>query len=304
MGFESKGHAMPDIQMRFGRDMLVVEGGMGVMLERYGAAELDCPEMYNVSEPELIEEIHKYYNMAGAQCCISNTYGASRSRLAALGLEDCLEDFNVRGVRIAKSHKPQHVLADMGQSAILARDDESYDEAFDDYAEQARLLASEEPDAIYLETMQSIDDAVCAVDGIKDACDLPVICSCVYDEDGNILRGGETLEDCARQLQDAGADVIGMNCNLSPDQMLALAPRLVEASDVPVIMCPDVPAPKRTTRGDLDYGGATDNMARVAVEMKGCGVQMIGTCCGSTPAYTSAIYAMVGDTPVAFPVDD
>lgn len=289
---------MSDIQMRFGRDMLVVEGGMGIMLERYGAGELDCPEMLNVTEPELVEEIHKYYNLAGAQCCISNTYGASRSRLAALGMEDCLEQFNKRGIQIAKANRPQHVLGDMGESAIAVVDDETREQAAADYAEQARLLESEDPDAIYLETMQRLEDAVCAVGAIKEACSIPVICSCVYDEKGCTLNGGIPLEKCAEELQDAGADVVGMNCNLNPDQMLALAPRLVESCRVPVIMCPDVTAPRRTAKGDLDYGGNTDNMAKVAIGMRQCGVQMIGSCCGSTPAYTSAIYAVVGDMAV------
>ncbi len=292
---------MADIEMRFGRDMLVVEGGMGFMFTRYGAENVDCPELLNVTEPDLIEEIHKYFHLAGANCAISNTYGASRSRLAKLGMSEHVEDLNRRGVRLAKANKPHHVLADMGASLIAAVDDESCNAAAQDYAEQARYLAMEEPDAIYIETMTSLPDAVCAVEAAKEACELPVMCSCVFDAEGNLAKTGESIEECCQQLQDAGADVVGMNCKLGPAEMVALAPRLAGACNVPTMMCPDVVAPTRNRKGDLDYHGATDAMAKAAVEMRAAGIQLIGSCCGSTPAYTSAIFSLVGNLEVADP---
>ncbi len=289
---------MSDIAMRFNRDMLVVEGGMGFMFERYGASNTDCPELYNVTEPSLIEEIHKYFHLAGANCAISNTYGASLSRLTKLDLQDHFEDLNRSGIKLAKTCKPQHVLADMGQSAILVEDDESANAAAQDYAKQAQVLALEKPDAIYIETMTSLADATCAVKAVKDACDLPVICSCVYNKDGNLKTTGECIEECSEKLQDAGADVLGVNCLLAPNEMVKLASRLVSASSVPTMMCPDVAAPTRNRKGDLQYNGATDEMARIAVEMRNAGIQLIGSCCGSTPAYTSAIFSMVGNLEV------
>ncbi len=292
---------MPDIEMRFGRDMLVVEGGMGFMFTRYGADGVDCPELFNATEPDLIEEIHKYFHLAGANCAISNTYGASRSKLARLGMQDHVEDLNRRGVKLAKTCRPHHVLADMGQSAIWVKDEDSARAAAEDYAEQARVLAMEEPDAIYLETMSSLPDALCAVEAVKAACSLPVVCSCVYDAEGNLKGTGEPIEECAEKLQNAGADVLGANCLIGPAEMEVLAPRLAAASNVPTMMCPDVAAPTRNRRGDLEYGGGTDAMAKAAVGMREAGIQLIGSCCGSTPAYTSAIFSMVGNLEVANP---
>lgn len=294
---------MSDIAMRFNRDMLVVEGGMGFMFTRYGATNIDCPELYNATEPSLIEEIHKYFHLAGANCAISNTYGASLSKLTKLGLEDYFEDLNRRGIKLAKTCKPQHVLADMGQSAILVVDDESARDANKDYAKQAQILAKENPDAIYIETMASLSDALCAVEAVKGACDLPVICSCVYNQEGNLKTTGESIEECSDKLQTAGVDVLGMNCLLKPNEMVKLASRLVGSSSVPTMMCPDVEAPTRNRKGDLQYNGATDEMAKVAVEMRNAGVSLIGSCCGSTPAYTSAIFSMVGNMEVKNPAN-
>ncbi|MGI6217489.1 MAG: homocysteine S-methyltransferase family protein, partial [Coriobacteriales bacterium] len=288
------GESMPDIEMRFNRDVVVVEGGIATMLARYGVVGLDCPELLNVTEPDLIEEIHRFFHISGAQCAITNTYGASRGKLQKLGLDDKLEDLNVEGVKRAKSCNPEHVLADIGQCSIKVKEDdaESYELAREQYMEQATALAKAEPDAIYIETMKRIEDAECAVSAAKDATGLPVFCSCVYDQAG-MLGGTTPMEDAVDRLQLAGADVLGINCRLTPEQILDPAEMLIHATDLPVMIAPDVSEPHREPDGTITYAGSPDLMSEVAKQLRALGVQFIGTCCGSTPAYTGAIFAAV-----------
>ena len=110
---------MPDIALRFGKDMLVCEGAMGTMLLKAGMPAGECPEYLNVLDPEMVGEIHRYYRMAGANVAISNTFGGTRSKLEAYGLGDRVEELNMAGVAIARQAQPEHVIADVGPCGLL-----------------------------------------------------------------------------------------------------------------------------------------------------------------------------------------
>lgn len=294
---------MPDISMRFGLDIIVVEGGMATMLERYGISEAPCPELFNLTEPDLISEIHRFFKLAGAQCAVSNTFGAGADRLALQGIEADQETLCAEGVRLAKANKPQHVLADMGPCTIRAGKPgtSSYDEAYAVYAHQSELLAKGGPDAIFIETMADIDDALCALRAAKASCDLPVIVSCSFDASGKTSGSQTTVEEAAEALARAGADAIGANCLLRPEEIVSVAAELVRSTALPVLAMPDVPRPSSRPVKRIADSDSPDHMAVAAYRLRQAGVQLIGTCCGSTPAYTGAIFAAVGGTDVIRP---
>lgn len=292
---------MPDIMMRLGRDFLVIDGAMGTMLQRAGVPAGESPELLNVTAPEVIAEVHRFYRLAGADCATSNTFGGSRPKLAEYGLEDRVEELNRAGVRLARKEGGPHVLADVGPTGLVMEPlgPATFDEVFAAFAEQISALAAESPDAIMLETFTDIAEARCAVLAAKSVCDLPVFASCTFGAAGRMDLSGTDPETAAVILEAVGADAVGMNCGLGPDQMLPLLKRMVGATRLPVFVQPNAGLPKLDPDGKTVFPGTADEMALAARRFREAGAAMAGSCCGSTPAFTSAIVAEVADTDVA-----
>ena len=283
---------MPDIALRFHKDMLVAEGAMGTMLTRQGMPAGECPMFLNVLDPEMVLEVHRYYHLAGAHCAISNSFGGTRAKLAAYGLEDRLEELNIAAVKLAAHHKPQHVLADMGPCGLVMEPlgDATYDEMFAQYYEQAVALAKANPDAILIETMTDIADARCALLACKSACDLPVIVSCTFGENGRMDLSGTDPATAAIILEACGADAVGMNCGLGPDNMFPLLEAMAQATSLPLIAQPNAGMPQLDAQGNTVYPGTPDQMAYWAERYRSIGVQIIGSppSTWSSPTATSS----------------
>ncbi len=291
---------MPDIMMRLGRDVLVVDGAMGTMLHRAGMPAGECPELLNVTAPEMIGEVHRLYQLAGADCVTTNTFGGSAPMLAEYGLADRVEELNRAAVRLAKQYGSPHVLADMGPTGLVMEPlgPATFDEVFAAFAEQACALAAENPDAIIIETMTDIAELRCAVLAAKSVCDLPVFASCTFGLSGRMDLSGTEPEVAAVVLQAAGADAVALNCGLGPEQMLPLLERMVRATKLPVIVQPNAGLPKLADDGETVFPGTADEMAAFARAARLAGAAAIGSCCGSTPAFTGAIVDAVADKDV------
>ena len=286
---------MPDIALRFGKDMLVCEGAMGTMLLKAGMPAGECPEYLNVLDPEMVGEIHKYYRMAGANVAISNTFGGTRNKLDAYGLGDRVEELNMAGVIIARQAQPEHVVADVGPCGLLMQPmgSATFEEVFAQYFEQISALAKAEPEAILIETMTDIADARCALLAAQAACDLPVIVTCTFDENGVMNISGTDPETAAIILEAAGADMVGINCGLGPQQVFPLMQRMASATSLPLIVQPNAGLPELDHQGRTVYRLTPDEMADWAVRFREIGVQVIGSCCGSTPSHTGMIAAEI-----------
>ena len=287
---------MPDIRMRLNRDIIVVDGALGTMLQREGIPDGECSMLLNVLDPELILQVYKRYLMAGAQAITTNSFGGTRAKLRQYGLEDRVSELNRAAVRLARQARPEHVFADVGSCGLLLEPlgAASFEEVFDQYAEQVSALASENPDAILIETMADIADARCAVLAAKSVCDLPVFVSCTFDATGHIELSGTEPEAAAVILEAVGADAVGLNCGLGPEQLLPLARRMAQATSLPLIIQPNAGIPQINKAGMAVYTGTADDFADAAVAFRDLGAQFIGSCCGSNPAFTGAIYATVG----------
>ncbi|MGV8082274.1 MAG: homocysteine S-methyltransferase family protein [Coriobacteriia bacterium] len=291
---------MPDIMMRLGRDFLVIDGAMGTMLQRAGVPAGESPELLNVTAPEVVSQVHRFYRLAGADCATSNTFGGSRPKLAEYGLGDRVEELNRAGVRLARAEGGPHVLADVGPTGLVMEPlgSATFDEVFDAFSEQIAALAAENPDAILLETFTDIAEVRCAVLAAKSVCDLPVFASCTFGAAGRMDLSGTDPETAAVILEAIGADAIGMNCGLGPEQMLPLLERMVRATRRPVFVQPNAGIPVLDENGATVFPGTPDEMAFAARRFRQAGAAMVGSCCGSTPAFTGAIVAEVADTDV------
>lgn len=283
---------MPDIQNRFKVDMLVLEGAMGTMLQRAGVQPGTCNEFLNIIEPDIIAQIHANYHMVGADCATSNTFCASRPKLAEYGLEDQLVEINRRGVELARQGGAPHVLADMGPTGLVLAPlgSATFEEILSVYEEQARALALGNPDAFILETFTDISELRIAVLACKSVSDLPVIASATFGKNGRMDLSGTTPAQAAVILQAAGADAVGLNCGLGPDQMLPLVAEMASATPLPVFAQPNAGLPTvNPISGKTEYPGTPDEMARFALAARQAGANAIGSCCGSSPSFTGAI---------------
>jgi 5-methyltetrahydrofolate--homocysteine methyltransferase len=281
---------MPDIIDRLGRDVIVVDGAMGTMLQRAGMPPEQCPEQLNVINPEMVRQIHHDYVLAGAHVVSSNTFGGTRLKLAEYGLGDRVEELNRAGVRVARESGAQHVFGDVGPTGLVLEPlgRATFDEVFALFAEQVRALASAKPDAIALETFTDIAEARCALLAARSVTDLPVFASLTYGAGGRTPLSGTTPETAAIILEACGASAIGMNCGIGPEQMLPLVRRLAAATSLPVFAQPNAGLPALVD-GRTVFPGTPDEMGAFAAAAVDAGATMVGSCCGSSPSFTGAI---------------
>lgn len=286
---------MPDIMLRLGQEVLVAEGAMGTMLQRYGMPAGACPDQFNEIDPETVEQVHRLYHLAGANCAITNTFGATKAKLQSFDIEMRADRINRDGVKIARTCRPEHILGDIGPCGLVMAPagDASFDDLFEQYRTQAQSLAAENPDALLIETMIDIADARCAVLACKSACDLPVFVTCTFNERGVMPLSGTDPATAAVALEACGADAVGLNCGFGPDTAYPLLQAMAEATSLPLIVQPNAGVPVTNRRGEVSYSATPDDFATWAVRFADAGAAIIGSCCGSSPAYTGAISAMV-----------
>ncbi|MDI6843642.1 MAG: homocysteine S-methyltransferase family protein [Anaerosomatales bacterium] len=291
---------MPDIAARLGREVLVVDGAMGTMLQRAGIPPEQPGVQLNLIAPEVVVDIHRSYVLVGADCVTTNTFGGTRPKLAQHGLEDLLEQVNRAGVRLARESGAQHVLADVGPTGLVMEPlgSATFDEVYAHFFEQVRALAAESPDAILIETMTDIAEARCAVLAARDACDLPVFVTVTFGRGGVMDLSGTPPEAAAVILEAAGASAVGVNCGLGPAEMLPLVERMARATALPIIVQPNAGIP-RVEGGVTVFPGTAEEMGAYAAKFVEAGASVVGSCCGSTPAFTGAIVDAVKELPVS-----
>ena len=287
---------MPDILKRAAEQVIVIDGAMGTMLHRMGLPPGEPPDLLSVTAPEMVAEVHRLYVLAGALAISTNTFGASRPKLADWSLGDQVVEINRAAVRVARLAGAQHVLADVGPTGLVmepmgpATDDEVYAA----FLEQIGALASMEPDAIFMETFTDLAEARVALLAAREVCDLPVFVSLSYGLSGRTDLSGTDPPTAAVVLEACGASAIGMNCGLGPEQMLPLVEQLVAATSLPVIVQPNAGMP-RLVDGATTFPGTPDELAEYAARFADLGAAFVGSCCGSTPSFTGAIAFEIGD---------
>lgn len=290
---------MPDIRMRLGREVLIIDGALGTMLQRYEVPPEQSNPQLNLTAPEIIEEIARNYILAGAQCITTNTFGANRIKLAEYGLADMIEPINREAVVIARRAGAQHVLGDMGPTGRVLEPmgDGDFEEVFEVFAEQASVLAAAGCDALIIETMTDIAEARCAVLAARSVCDLPVFATCTFGLAGRMDLSGTDPATAAVILEAAGADGVGMNCGLGPEQMLPLVRSMAEATALPILVLPNAGLPT-LVNGETVFPGTPEEMGRHAALFVEAGASLVGSCCGSTPEFTGSISDFAAELPV------
>ena len=289
-----------DLRARLGREILVLEGAMGTPIQQAGFTDV-MPEQLNLIEPEFITQVHRNYVLAGADVAESNSFGASRPKLAEFGLADSLEIINRQAVKLARAAGPHYVLADIGPSGLVLEPlgQTSFDELFEIFAEQARALASADPDGFILETFTDIAEARCAVLACKEVTPkLPVVASVALGQAGRMELSGTDSATAAIILEAAGADMVGLNCSLGPAEMAPCVKQMLAATRLPVFASPNAGIPRLGERGETIYPAVPADYGRFAAELYEAGISMVGGCCGATAPYVGAIADEISGRPV------
>ena len=276
--------------------ILVSDGAMGTMLQEAGLNDGGAPELWNVEKPEEIEKILEAYASAGARFITTNTFGGTRGRLAMHGLEARVTELNQAAAQIARRVADRHpgtfVMGDIGPSGDLMEPMgtltlESGQELF---AEQIRGLVAGGVDAILIETMSDLGEVEAAVNASKEvAPGLPIIVTMSFDTNLRTMMGVKPAV-AVNQLSALGVRIIGANCGRGIEEMLQIAKELVDARTEGVFIITQSNAGLPKLRGDVFlYDGTPEEMAKYAQAVKELGVNIVGSCCGSTPAHTKAI---------------
>ena len=271
----------------------IFDGAMGTMLQAGGLKAGACPELMNVTSPDVVKKIHRAYIDAGATIVETNTFGASRIKLAHYDLADKVRELNAAAVKIAKSAGNAKVAGSIGPTGkfIAPLGDLEFDDAYEIFREQAQALAEAGADFLIVETCIDIQEMRAALLAAKDVCNLPVICQLSYSEDGRTVTGTDP-QSAAVILEAMGASIIGVNCSLGPAQLVPVVKILSANCRVPVSVQPNAGMPyleNGATKFPMD-AKTFGSWGKALVE---AGATYLGGCCGTTPDHIRELAACV-----------
>jgi len=275
---------------------------MGTMLFAAGLQFGDPPEVWNLSQPEIVRRIHRGYLEAGSRIVMTNTFGGNRLRLALHGLEDRVDELN-RTAAILLRAEVEAAVAERGEEtrALVAGDigptgeimaplgtlDAA--EAVDVFAEQAAALVAGGIDLIWIETMSHLSEIEAAIAGVRRVSPgVPIVATMTFDTRGHTMMG-VSPEQAVAALAAAGADAIGGNCGNGPDELLPVIERMrAAAPEVTLVAKSNAGMPELVDLRAV-YRADPPTMAGAARDFRTAGARIIGACCGSTPDHLRAM---------------
>ena len=277
------------------RRVLVCDGAMGTMLYAKGIFLNRCFDELNLTQPELVAEVHREYVRAGADVIETNTFGANRFKLSSFGLADKTGAINTEGARIARhaARNAAFVAGSIGPLGVRIEPwgKTSIGEAEDAFREQVAALLEGGVDLFMLETFRDLAEIRAAIRAVRSLSPLPVVAQMTTEADGNSLDGTPP-ETFAPELEQAGADVIGVNCSVGPAAMLETIEAIARISGARLVAQPNAGRP-RDVEGRNLYLSSPDYMASYARRFTAAGVRLVGGCCGTTPDHIKQISAAV-----------
>jgi 5-methyltetrahydrofolate--homocysteine methyltransferase len=276
---------------------VLLDGGMGTLLQDRGLGDGGAGELWNVERPEVVRACHEEYARAGARILTTNTFGGSRPRLAMHGLEDRVHELNAAAASIARSVADEHdalVAGDIGPTGDLLEPLGTMSPAAAEeiFAEQVAGLRDGGMDVILVETMSDLGESEAAIRAARSVVpEVPVIATMSFDTNLRTMMGVRPAE-AAVALASAGADAVGANCGRGPEEMEAIAEQLAEARPEGVLLVAQTNAGLPQVVGDhFEYDKSPSDLAEHARLLRKLGIDLLGACCGSTPEHIAAMRA-------------
>lgn len=270
---------------------VILDGATGSNLQNAGMPVGVCPEQWILEHPQTMIDLQRAYVEAGTQILLAPTFTANRIKLEEYGLADKLVEMNQQLVAISKEAAGGKALVagdiTMTGQQLYPMGELQFEELVDIYKEQVKVVADAGVDLFIIETMMSLQETRAAVLAIRETCDLPIMASMTYNEDGRSLYGTDPVTAVV-MLQSLGADAVGMNCSTGPEEMLEPIRQTVEYAYVPVLAKPNAGLPELED-GVTVYKTTPEEFAEVGAKLVEEGVSIIGGCCGTTPAHIKAL---------------
>ncbi len=277
--------------------VILFDGALGTMLQEAGLPPGECPELWNLKHPESVAAVHQAYVEAGAKVVETNTFGGNTIRLSSYGLEKKVESINRHGVELARQAAAGRALvaAAVGPTGRFLEPvgDLNRKKAEEAFTRQVAGLLMGEPDLIIVESMSDLEEARCALAAVRKLTELPVVVQMTFE------RGGRTIfgigpEEAARVLVSEGADVVGANCSVGPQELLPVVEKMAQVVKVPVSVLPNAGLPE--IRGDKTvYPVGPEAFASWVPKLVAAGARVVGGCCGTSPIYIQVMAEVIKD---------
>jgi 5-methyltetrahydrofolate--homocysteine methyltransferase len=275
---------------------VLTDGSWGTQLQEKGLGINECPDSWNLTHPEIVEEIAGSYVAAGSRLILTNTFRSNRIALEGFDLGDKVRELNKAGVEISKraAGDKAYVFASVGPSGkILMTGDVTEDQLYESFKEQVEAIKEAGADGIVIETMSDLAEAKIALRAAKET-QLPVIVSMAFDsgKDKDYTFMGHSPEEAAKELTGGGADVIGANCGQGIEGFTSICKRLKASTILPIWIKPNAGLPE-IKNGKAFYSTSAEEFAEYIPELLDSGADFIGGCCGTNPLFIKEIFRIV-----------
>ncbi|WP_092638545.1 homocysteine S-methyltransferase family protein [Acetanaerobacterium elongatum] len=276
------------LKERIQNEILILDGAMGTMLQSMGLPTGEFPETYNITHPEVVRQIHRGYLESGSNIIYANTFGASKKKAALSGYS--YEELIVAGIAAAKAEAQKYnayVALDIGPLGELMEPmgQLTFEEAFEQFSGQIRCGVQAGADLIVIETMTDLYECKAALLAAKENSSLPIFCTMSFEQNMRTFAGSD-YRAMALTLGGLGADAIGINCSLGPQEILPIVRELIKYTNLPVVVKPNagLPSPDGTY-----YAVQPTEFAKAIAEFVKLGVNIVGGCCGTNTQYIAAV---------------
>jgi len=273
------------------KKVLFLDGATGTELQKRGMPKGVCPEKWVSENPDVIIDVQRAYKDAGANVVYSCTFGCNRFKLEEFGLQNEVYELNKKLAEISKRAIGEggFVAGDMSPTGKFVEPfgDVPFDEAVEVYKEQAKGLLDGGVDFFVVETMIDIQEMRAAVIAIREICDLPILASMTFSDDGRTLTGTDPVSALIT-LQSLGANAVGCNCSTGPAEMLKVIQAIKPYAKVPLLAKPNAGLPKLVD-GKTVFDMPPEEFGKFVPAFLEAGVNLFGGCCGTSPDYIKEI---------------
>ncbi len=279
-------------------NIVCFDGSMGTLLQKKGLCAGELPEMWNITHPDVITDIHKSYFDSGSNVVTTNTFGANCLKFNDSELESIIKAAmdNAKTARdMSKTESHKFIALDIGPTGKLLKPlgDLDFERAVEVFAKTVRLGVKYGADLIIAETLNDSYETKAALLAAKENSSLPIIVSNAYSEDGKLMTGA-TASAMVALLEGMGADAIGANCSLGPEQLVSVAEELLKKASVPIIIQPNAGLPK-IENGKTVFDVTAEQFAESVASLAKKGVRIVGGCCGTSPEYIALLSQKIAD---------
>ena len=282
---------------------IILDGATGSNLQKAGMPAGVCPELWILEHEDALLRLQQDFVEAGTDILYAPTFSGNREKLREYGLDARAEEMNKALVALSKKAAGGRALVagDMTMTGVALEPTGpmKLEELIEIYKEQAGYLCEAGVDLFVVETMMSLAETRAAVLAIRETCDLPIIASMTFQEDGRTLYGTDPVTAVV-VLQSIGADVIGVNCSTGPEQMLTLVRKMKEYAEVPLLVKPNAGLPELVD-GETVYPMGAEEFASFGPAFVEAGAGLLGGCCGTTPKHIRCLADAVRGLPVLPP---